>query len=320
MRRMIIAVLLLAITLGLLFVATTTYRSVNTPSDVEVTQDGGLLTFSVNADVNTSVDWEISDVMNTAAQHRMLSGHTATVSLDPGRYSVTCTITDLKGGVRSVSDTISVQGAVDRTFSWTYDGQPCIITYTMDYSDVETYYNKSVSRGVSKETDIYQYIVVDENTRRLADKMMDSYTLITGMAPVIDSADYAQFVLSFCQDAIEYVTDSSSRGQSEYWKFPLETLYDSNGDCEDTSILFASILSASGYSSVGVFLMPSHALGAVALDDYTPQGNGTLVSSERNGHMYYAAETTSSSWSIGYTSSSFLDSIPLLYVGHQELI
>lgn len=53
--------------------------------------------------------------------------------------------------------------------------------------------------------------------------------------------------LTFVQCAIYYSYDSVLFGVEEYWCTPTETLYLHQGDCEDTSILLASIYKAFGY-------------------------------------------------------------------------
>lgn len=71
----------------------------------------------------------------------------------------------------------------------------------------------------------------------------------------------------------------------EYWKYPLETLYDRAGDCEDTSILLAVLYKATGYA---VFvLLPGHAVKAVVLPSDTV---GYYYSV--NFKNYYFCETT----------------------------
>jgi hypothetical protein len=51
----------------------------------------------------------------------------------------------------------------------------------------------------------------------------------------------------------------------EYWRFPVETLYDETGDCEDTSFLFASVAEAMGYDAV-ILMLPGHAAVGIASD------------------------------------------------------
>lgn len=86
------------------------------------------------------------------------------------------------------------------------------------------------------------------------------------------------------QDIITYAYDTDLYGQDDFWSFPLETLYLGRGDCEDTSILLISILTALGYDCV--FLdFPGHIAVGVCLDDPSPY----IV---KDGRGYSFCETT----------------------------
>ena len=63
------------------------------------------------------------------------------------------------------------------------------------------------------------------------------------------------FVLSFVQ-AIPYKKDETT-GYDEFFKFATETLAEGQGDCEDTSILFAALLSGLGFKSA-LLDLPGH--------------------------------------------------------------
>lgn len=68
--------------------------------------------------------------------------------------------------------------------------------------------------------------------------------------------------LYFVQSTIEYAYDSDLYGCSDFYATPLETLYLRQGDCDDTTILLASILIAMGYDDCVLLDYPGHwALG-----------------------------------------------------------
>ena len=60
-----------------------------------------------------------------------------------------------------------------------------------------------------------------------------------------DYEGFAECTLSFVQGTIDYLSDPSGL---EYPLYPLETLVSGKGDCEDTTILYVSLLRALGYS------------------------------------------------------------------------
>ena len=89
---------------------------------------------------------------------------------------------------------------------------------------------------------------------------------------------------------LDYVPDDIGTGYDEYPKFPLETLYDQGGDCEDSSILLASILRELGYGTVLVITEDHMGVGIKASEP----ANFTYMNMD-----YYYIETTSPGWGIG---------------------
>ncbi|MGN0137118.1 MAG: hypothetical protein ACI381_00700, partial [Candidatus Methanomethylophilaceae archaeon] len=105
------------------------------------------------------------------------------------------------------------------------------------------------------------------------------------------------FLLAFTQ-YIEYQSDDVFTGYEEYWKYPVETLYDQGGDCEDTSILFSAIAEAMGYNT-SLLLFPGHMAAGVDLASGT--GN---VYFPVDGYKFYYCETTATGYSVGVKPSN----------------
>lgn len=120
-------------------------------------------------------------------------------------------------------------------------------------------------------------------------------------------------VIAFVQ-SLQYVYDAVSKGEDDYVRFPLETLVDGVGDCEDMSILAAAILYEMGY---GVLLacLPEHLALAVRCDD---SFSGTYYDYE--GSRYYYLEMTNTGWDIGQIPDRFKGTnarlIPVEYRNH----
>nr|MDP9177352.1 hypothetical protein [Gemmatimonadota bacterium] len=98
----------------------------------------------------------------------------------------------------------------------------------------------------------------------------------------------AQNTLQLVQ-SIPYVTDHVSLGVPEYWRFPIETLFDNQGDCDCKAILAAALFRSMGLRSV-VLLSPVEGHAAVAVEgapDYP--GNQYF---EWAGGRYFFCETT----------------------------
>lgn len=100
--------------------------------------------------------------------------------------------------------------------------------------------------------------------------------------------DPAAIALSFVQ-SIEYQTDLDGYGVDEYPAYPIETLVNGYGDCEDTAALYVSIMRALGYDAVllAMFYLPdSHMAAGIA----GPWESHFGICHE--GTVYYYCETT----------------------------
>ena len=95
--------------------------------------------------------------------------------------------------------------------------------------------------------------------------------------------------------SIEYVTDKDFCGETEYPKYPIETVYDNCGDCEDVSFLLAGILREMGCDVCFLYL-PGHFAVGIAGDD-TIDG----VYYQYNDKKYYYAEATNDEFLLGQT-------------------
>ena len=115
-----------------------------------------------------------------------------------------------------------------------------------------------------------------------------------------DGLMYAELALAFVQGAIAYATDPPG---VEWPLYPVETLVDGKGDCEDTAILYVSLLKARGTPCQLAFVdtdddgLPDHVLALVGVPD-SFAGSGVTVF-ERDGTRYAVAETTSGPLSLG---------------------
>jgi len=103
--------------------------------------------------------------------------------------------------------------------------------------------------------------------------------------------------LAFAQ-SIRYELDEVSTGRIEYWRFPIETLHDECGDCEDSSILAAALLDHMGHDVIFIFI-PDHVAIGVEVAEGLP---GDYVDFE--GRRYYFCETTSTGWRMGDVPST----------------
>lgn len=117
--------------------------------------------------------------------------------------------------------------------------------------------------------------------------------------------DYLEILnaVSFTQEAIKYLSDKESVGLEEYWKYPIETLYDKNGDCECKSILAVAILKILGKDTVFI-LLPGHMAIGISGADGFPEGEGFRFLIYR-GKKYFYCEVTAEGWLPGQVPSDF---------------
>lgn len=101
-----------------------------------------------------------------------------------------------------------------------------------------------------------------------------------------------EFATAFVQ-SLPYAVDSVTTPYDEYPRYPIETLIDKGGDCEDSAILLASIINGMGYGVV-LITLPNHvAVGIKGGENIY----GTYY--EYGGSKYYYTETTGEGWKVG---------------------
>ncbi len=212
--------------------------------------------------------------------------------LEPGYYVVEETV----GGVRTFME-FFLDEHRDLGVEWSHNEKDYSLSFGIDYSDVYmcTYSHPygSIRLSLSDRDYIAAYHTTDDAVLRGIASQLEE--LGSGMG----RTEFAAFVLSFVQ-SIPYLDDQSSTGSRDYWKYPLETLWDKGGDCEDKTILCDTLLMICGYD-VAFLLFQDHAMTAVAVD-----ADGHSVTSD-DGTRYVFCETTGP-FDIGRTSDGHEES------------
>lgn len=180
--------------------------------------------------------------------------------------------------------------------SWTHAGESCSVSLDIRYSDVYMYGHLHTEMGGFRGSlDDAGYISGYHTPGDpYVASLLDS---LRRMSPASDRVGFASFVLSFVQ-SLPYITDEDAHGAGDFWAYPLETLWTGGGDCEDTAILYGTLMAAAGYD-VAFALFTDHAMSAVAVD--CP---GFRV--EAGGESFVMCETTSDRFPIGSVSAGHL--------------
>ena len=177
-----------------------------------------------------------------------------------------------------------------RTYSWTFEGR----RYSMSYHfDPAVYYNyQSRDHRVRSYHDFVTFATPDCET--LKDFTHALFSPVSGQS--LSDLQEAQYILNFVQ-ALEYANDNVTTGMGEYPRFPVETLVDQVGDCEDTALLAASVAVIRGIGSVLVLLYEAFPGSGHAAPAFRVNATGSYY--EFAGEKYFYGESTGNGWKIG---------------------
>jgi hypothetical protein len=169
-------------------------------------------------------------------------------------------------------------------------------------------YYKSLPRSPTPNYSVYvTHPYDDPYIGSLATKLKEA-----AQAQGYSEFETVEFAVSFVQ-SLPYVTDNVSTGYDEYPRFPIETLVDNGGDCEDTAILMASLVKAMGYGVVLLrFDATAASQGHMAVGIAGGEGiYGTYW--EYAGRKYYYLETTGDGWRIGQIPDQYKTALAHVY-------
>ncbi len=192
----------------------------------------------------------------------------------------------------------------DKTYFWHYDSMPFSI-FTIIPPETYAYYKHlDIDRSPFSYSEVPNFVTPDDDVIIEIANKLNSLAQNMGY----DYKETANFVLRFVQ-SLEYTFDNETTPFNEYWRFSVETLVDETGDCEDTSILYASVMEAIGYDAVLIILpsdAPSHAAVGIAGDGY-PGSYYTY-----DGMDYYYCETTGTGWDMGNIPQEYLGQLAII--------
>ena len=171
---------------------------------------------------------------------------------------------------------------------WSYGPRAWRIILRIPEDDYRGY--QGGDRTISAYSDYLGYVTPEDRTVRALSEILYFYAAGAGYPRY----DEVSFVLSMVQ-SLPYTSDEDTKGD-DYPRYPVETLVEGGGDCEDTSILLASLLRNQNTFNYGCAL--------IVIDDHMAVGirgeegvGGRYF--EKSGLRYYYCETTGSGWRIG---------------------
>jgi len=192
---------------------------------------------------------------------------------------------------------------IQKTFQWTY-WRFEEMTWTWSVNIPTSLYDDYRSRPRPTTGDYTVYAADDGDREILADL---AATLQRQSAQLgLDEYDKVHFIANFVQQ-LEYTSDLDTTGFDDYGRYPVETLVEEGGDCEDTAILLGKLMEAMGYDVVLVRLPDHMALGIREAEKFV----GTYY--EYNGVRYFYLETTGTAGRVGMVPEEYKGQAAYIY-------
>ena len=181
---------------------------------------------------------------------------------------------------------VSVQDNVDdEEFRWNYKNSP----YSVKLPMLDFYYDyySSIDRYQHEDYCLYIFDLLDDLYLDMIinDCIMSDFVSNNDVEKINYAASFVQY--------LDYKKDSLTDDSYEYPRYPIETLFNNGGDCEDKAILTACILNHLGYDVTLIRLTNHMAVGVNLSTDLLPAYDQYI-------NNYYYLETTTEGKTVGY--------------------
>ena len=197
-----------------------------------------------------------------------------------------------------------VQNLINKTYEWPYQNKGYTVFLEIDNDKYQWYKNRDVNRTpqrIGKFAMASFVTTQDIVITQLANELYD-LAVLEGF----NESEMIDFILRFVQYSVLYSEDIETKGCVEYWRYPVETLIEQTGDCEDSTLLFASIMDNLGYDTVLLFYIIDDDSGHLATGVHI---DNLLIEDfiEYNEKKFYYCETTSVGFTIGEKPSEIVN-------------
>jgi len=196
-----------------------------------------------------------------------------------------------------VSEEVDIPEATyDRTYRWRFNEKYWEFSLKVPVDIYKSYAESNINRMPQSIGNYAMVNFVTSDDRMVQDVANKLKSFSEGKN--YSQVDIINFILRFVQKNVIYASDNITKGQVEYWKYPVETLVDKKGDCEDSSVLFASIMDALGYDTALLFYVLEGDIGHLAVGVHIDGNHGEYIQNN-DGKKYYYCETTNSIYGLG---------------------
>lgn len=182
------------------------------------------------------------------------------------------------------------------SYNWKYN----TVEYQLSYNFDPVRYTYYVNQGHSvMEYSDYIYFVTKEEPA-----VIEIAQILRNMSNEkgFNNLDEVNFIMSFVQ-SLKYSEDNLTVGVGEYPRYPIETLVEQTGDCEDSSALLISLLESLGYEAAMILIPEAwddYGHAAVGVNLTGAEGIYYILNEGKDNEIgYYYAETTAEGWKLG---------------------
>ena len=233
-----------------------------------------------------------TDITHTTTSTTLTSSAASTTSGTTASLTTSTSQVGPSGLIESMSASTTV---LHPSYQWTYKQREWM--WDLKIPEALYDYYKGLPRAPTQNYSIYVTHPLDDSCIAQAVSEIEKAAADRGFS----DWEKVNFTRSFVQ-SLPYTVDSETTPFDEYPRYPVETLVDGGGDCEDTSILLAALLRAMNYDVVLLEFSTHMAVGVSGGEGVY----GTYWSYE--GKKYFYIETTGAGWGIGEIPDAYVDS------------
>ena len=201
----------------------------------------------------------------------------------------------------SAHSVVEHEGYYEVEHTWEYNKKNCAITLNISKSLYNYFRNERehlAYRYQFQEDELppnYYSFMLSEHDRPVMQALADEFS--RNAATDLERIDLA---LAFVQ-SLPYAHDADSKGTDEYVRYPIETLVDGCGDCEDKVALLTALLYEMDVDFI-LLVLPEHMAIGVHCDGV--EAERYLLFRDKR---YYYLETSMPSWQIGQIPEDYYD-------------